>query len=168
MRATARAVFAAALAACLANAAVARAARAQDAPQGGSNTTPPAVKYGKWGAAALFAAFTAAGVIEHNTAESRFRALELYCVTTGPCTTGPDGRYANPGAESRYQAVISRDRTARVWFLSGQIAMGGAAALFVVELLHDHGTRNIPYSGLMVEPGGLGTTRVGWRVMIGR
>jgi hypothetical protein len=163
VRVSARAVFAAALAACLANAAVARAARAQDAPQGASSTTPPAVKYGKWGAAALFAAFTAAGAIEHNAAESRFRALESYCINTGPCTIGPDGRYANPNAESRYQAVIMRDRTARVWFLSGQIAMGGAAALFVVELLHDHGTRNIPYSGLMVEPGRLGT-KIGVRL----
>jgi hypothetical protein len=163
VRTAARAVFASALAACLANAAVARVARAQDAPQGDSNTTPPAVKYGKWGAALLFAAFTAAGAIEHNAAESRFRALASYCINTGPCTIGADGRYANPNAESRYQAVIQRDRTARVWFLSGQIAMGGAAALFVVELLHEHGTRNIPYSGLMVEPGRLGT-KIGVRL----
>ncbi|MFI5208370.1 MAG: hypothetical protein ACHQX4_10155 [Gemmatimonadales bacterium] len=157
MRAASRAITAAALAACLANVAVVRAARAQDTPQtGASNPTPPAVKYGKWGAAALFAAFTAAGAIEHNAADDRFRALEQYCISTGPCAIGPDGRYTNPDAESRYQAVVQRDRVARVWFLSGQIAMGGAAALFVVELLHDHGTRNIPYSGLVVEPGKIG------------
>lgn len=167
MSAASRLAFAAALAACLANAAVVRSARAQDGPRNGeANPTPPAVKYGKWGAAALFAAFTAAGAIEHNEAESRFRALESYCISTGACTIGPDGRYADPNAESRYQAVIRRDRTARLWFLSGQIAMGGAAALFVVELLHDHGTRNIPYSGLVVEPGRIGTTKFGLRVPI--
>jgi hypothetical protein len=160
----ARAICAAVLAAGLANAA-AREARAQDAPQtSDANPTPPAVKYGKWGAAALFAVFTAAGAIEHDQAESRFRALESYCLSVGPCTIGSDGRYANPDAESRYQAVISRDRAARAWFVSGQIAMGGAAALFVVELLHDHGTRNIPYSGLVVKPGIGGTTNFGLRV----
>jgi hypothetical protein len=149
----------------LANAVLPRIARAQDAPSGGvANPTPPIVKYGKWGAAALFAAFTVAGAVEHNAAEDHFRALESYCINTGPCTIGPDGRYSNPNAESRYQAVIQRDRTARVWFVSGQIAMGGAAALFVIELLHDHGTRNIPYSGLVVKPGRGGTTNVGLRI----
>jgi len=167
MSAASRVISAAVLAACLGNAAAARSAEAQDVPQTvTAHSTPPAVKYGKWGAAALFVAFTAAGAVEHNAAESRFRGLETWCIDIGPCTIGPDGRYSNPDAESRYQAVIQRDRTARVWFLSGQIAMGGAAALFVVELLHDHGTRNIPYSGLVVEPGRIGTTKIGLRVPI--
>ena len=141
------------------------AAPAALAAQGASGSdTPAAVRYGKWGAAALFVAFTAAGAIEHNEAEVRFRALESWCISTGPCTIGPDGRYASPAAESMYQGVIQRDRTARVWFLSGQLALGGAAALFVAELLHDHGTQNVPYSGLVVGPGAMGTTRIGWRV----
>src|SRR5262249_12852901 len=33
------------------------------------NETPVLVRYGKWGAAAMFVAFTTAGVIEHNTAD---------------------------------------------------------------------------------------------------
>lgn len=161
----ARGLVAAAFAACMGSAFVSGTARAQGAQQTGeTDATPAAVKYGKWGAAALFAAFTAAGAVEHDAAESRFRSLEAWCLSTGPCTLGPDGRYSSPEAESRYQAVISRDHAARAWFLSGQIAMGGAAALFIIELLHVRGTTNIPYSGLVVQPGRAGTTNVGLRV----
>lgn len=160
-----RGFLAAACAVCLGSAFVPGTAHAQDSRQAGeANATPAVVKYGKWGAAALFAAFTAAGAVEHDEAESRFHALEAWCLGTGPCILGPDGRYTSPEAESRYQAVISRDHAARAWFLSGQIAMGGAAALFIIELLHEHGTRNIPYSGLVVQPGRAGATNVGLRV----
>ena len=76
---------------------------------------------------------------------------------------GLDGRYANPAAEGHYQQVVSADRAARAWLVSGQVALGGAAALFVVELLKDHGTTNIPFQGLVVAPTRTGT-HVGWQV----
>lgn len=160
-----RALALAALGAALLGAAPARSAHAQEARA--ARETPPIVHYGKWGAAALFAAFTSLGVMEHNNAEGRYHALQAYCIDVGPCAIGADGRYANPEAESRYQSVVKSDRAARGWLLSGQLALAGAAALFVIELLHDHGTRNVPYSGLVVEPGRFGATNVGIRIPTG-
>ena len=125
--------------------------------------TPPIVHYGKWGAAALFVGFTSLGVIEHNRANAAYDRLTSFCVNTGPCTIGADGRYSNPAAESRYQDVVSGDRAARLWLVSGQVALAGTAALFIIELLKEHGTRNIPFNGLLLEPGRR-ETRMGWRL----
>jgi len=50
-----------------------------------------------------------------------------------------------------------RDREARAWFIGGQAAIAGAVALFILEIRH--GPRepsNIPFSGLVLEPGRLG------------
>ncbi len=127
--------------------------------------TPPIVHYGKWGAAALFVGFTSLGVIEHDRANSAYDRLTAYCLNTGPCTIGADGRYTNPGAESRYQEVVNGDRAARLWLVSGQVALAGTAALFIIELLKEHGTRNIPFNGLLLEPGRR-QTKLGWRLTL--
>ena len=147
--------------------AVSGTASAQSAPASTSDT-PKVVHYGKWGAAALFAALTTAGVIEHTAANASYRDLQAYCLGQGSCAIGSDGRYASPQAEQRYQNVVRGDRAARVWLLSGQVALGGAAVLFVMDLLHEHGTKNIPYAGLVVAPGRFGTTRVGFSLPLPR
>jgi len=140
------------------------AARASaQAPGTAGGPTPALVHYGKWGAAALFATFTALGVVEHNRANARFEDLRRFCFDVGPCTIGADGRYADAQAEARYQAVVSGDRAARTWLISGQVALAGAAALFVVELLKEKGTQNIPSSGLEITPTPTGT-RIGLRL----
>lgn len=133
---------------------------------GTEQSTPPIVRYGKWGAAALFAGLTFMGVSEHGKANSAFRRLQSFCRTSGQCAIGPDGRYANPAAESRYQTVVSSDRAARGWLISGQVALAGAAVLFIVELMEERGTPNIPFQGLLIEPGPK-TTRVGWSFSFG-
>ena len=160
------------LAAVLLGAALPDLARSQTTPAQSPpkpvSDVPPIVHYGKWGAATLFAVFTAAGVIEHNAANNSYRGLQSYCLGQGSCAIGPDGRYANPQAEQRYQNVVRGDRAARVWLLSGQVALGGAAVLFVMDLLHEHGTKNIPYAGLVVAPGRFGTTRVGFSLPLPR
>jgi hypothetical protein len=76
---------------------------------------------------------------------------------------GPDGRYLDPSAEERYQRVVVGDRRARAWLVGGQVALVGSVALFVIELTREKGSQNIPYSGLVVEPGRYGT-RVGFRL----
>lgn len=131
----------------------------------GEIVTPPGIKYGKWAAAAAAIGFTAMGIHAHHQADDDFRALADYCRTGGACTIGPDGRYADPAAEGRYREVVHGDRAARAWLVSGQTALVGSAILFVLELKHDRGPRNIPYSGLVVEPGAFGT-RLGLRLTV--
>ncbi|HEY2805049.1 MAG TPA: hypothetical protein VGI92_04240 [Gemmatimonadales bacterium] len=129
----------------------------------GKSRTPDIVHYGKWGAAAVFAGLTTLGVIEHDRANSAFDRLTDFCLNVGPCGIGQDGRYSNPAAESRYQEVVSGDRAARVWLLSGQIALAGTATLFIIELMKNHSTTNIPFHGLLLEPGRR-TSKIGWRL----
>lgn len=119
---------------------------------------PALVRTGKWIGAGIFAGSMAMAFIEHHSANRAFDRLRDYC-RVGSCAIGPDGRYVDAGAEARYKEVVGGDRTARVWLIVGQATFVATAALFVVELTTDRGTTNIPFSGLVVEPG-----RVGWRL----
>ena len=129
--------------------------------QRAARTVSPVVHYGKWGAALLFAGLTGLGALEHSQANEAFEQLQDFCRGGGSCAIDSDGRYANPMAESRYQSVVSSDRTARMLLMGGQVALGGAAALFVIELLRDRGTTNIPLHRVLVAPQRNGLTRVG-------
>ena len=132
----------------------------------GPNPTPKVVRVGKWVAAGAWLGLTVAGVVEHNAADDAYNELQQYCFDIGPCTIGSDGRYTNPEAEARYQDVVHGDRSARALFVTGQVALAGAAALFVVELLKEKGTHNIPFNGLVVAPARGGGTNVGWSIRI--
>ena len=127
--------------------------------------TPPGIRYGKWAAAAVAVGFTAMGIRTHQAADDDFRALADYCKGQGACALGTDGRYTDPVAEERYRDIVRGDRTARAWLISGQTAIVGSAILFVLELKRERGPRNIPYSGLVIEPGAFGT-RIGLRLPI--
>lgn len=142
-------------------------AQANPAPQGSSSEQVPfLVRWGKWGAALLFAGLTAYGAYQHEQANADYVLLRQYCLDVGPCTIGPDGRYTDPGPEALYQQVVQGDRTARASFIAGQVALAGTAALFVMELSRQKGTENIPYSGLTVAPSPYGL-KVGWRLSFG-
>ena len=130
-------------------------------------STPRGIKYGKWAAVAMSAGLTAVGIHVHRGADNDFRTLADYCRGGGACVIGPDGRYTDPAAESLYRAVVRGDRAARAWLMSGQAALVTSAILFVLELKRERGPANIPYSGLIVEPGVNGS-RFGLRLTIGR
>ena len=143
----------------------ARAAAAQTAVPAQEQPEASAwVRYGKWGAAAMFVAFTAAGAIVHDRANADWDRLAAYCRQGGVCSIGPDGRYTNARAESMYWDVVHQDRAARVWLIGGQAALAGAVTLFIIELRRKHGPPNIPFNGFTVTPGRWGDLRVGWRL----
>lgn len=120
---------------------------------------PAGYRYGKWAAAAAAVGFTVLGIESHNDADRAYRGLLDYC-RTARCRLDASGRYVDPGAEARYEAVVAGDRGARAWFIGAQAALAGAVVLFVLELKHaPRGPENIPFHGLVLEPG-----RVGWRV----
>lgn len=115
-----------------------------------ASAVPGAVRWGKWAAASLAAGFTVLGIHQHDVADRAFASLVGYCGTV-TCTLAADGRYADPAAEATYQRVVRNDRSARAWFIAGEAAAVGTAALFVVQLLHPTEEPNIPYSGLQVD-----------------
>lgn len=130
--------------------------------------TPPVIRYGKWGGAALAAGFTVLGIKTHNNADDDFRRLAEYCRSQTFCAIGSDGRYTDAEAERRYREVVNGDRWARTWLVGGQAALLGSVVLFVMELKRDRGPRNIPYSPLIVAPGVGGSTQLGLRIALPR
>ena len=124
---------------------------------------PGIVRHGKFVAAAMFVVFTGLAVYEHRAADDNFAELRTMCGSTAQCTIGQDGRYTDPAAEAQYQDIVAGDRAARTWFIAGQLALVGSAALFVIELRHSKGSTNIPYSGFIVKPSRYGT-HVGWQL----
>ena len=139
--------------------------RAQQPPaaeQPSAHRASPMIKWGKWAAVAAAVSFTALGIGQHNAGDATFSDLVRHCRTT-LCTLTAAGRYADPAAEALYQRVVRDDRSARAWFIGGQVAALGSALLFVLELRRTREPPSIPFSGLVVEPDGYGT-RVGWRI----
>jgi hypothetical protein len=124
-----------------------------------------AIRWGKWAAAAAAVGFTALGIHEHNAGDAGYRALIAYCQGV-PCPFGPDGRYADARAEALYQRVVRDDRAARGWLIGGQVAALGSAVLFVLELTRQREPDIIPYSGLVVQSGAYGRTKIGWKVRL--
>jgi hypothetical protein len=149
--------------------AVAAALAAQPLMAQGDSTAPalhrtaPAVSWGKWAAAAVAVGTTILGIHQHNAGNNAYGGLVLYCGEVITCSIGADGRYVDAQAEAKYQQVVRDDRSARAWFTIGQLALVTSAVLFVLELKHQAGPPNIPYSGFMVESSA-GATRVGYRV----
>jgi len=147
------------LALCLAALASRGAAQAPDSARDNAPATrnaPALVRLGKWGAAALFLGFTATGISHHNGADADYRALTSYCkVGGGSCLLTSDGTYVDPRSEELYQQVIAGDKAARAWLITGQVALAGAAALFIMQLSYEHGPHNIPFEPqFSVMPGG--------------
>lgn len=143
---TRRAGWAAVAALVLASPLAAQAPR----PPGPAPRAAPTIRYGKWTLAALAVGLTGLGIRSHSAAEADFRELAAWCRQGGRCAGGPDGRYLDPSAETRYQRVINDDRAARAWLIGGQVALIGSAILFVMDLRHDRGPQNIPYVPLRV------------------
>ena len=129
------------------------------AAQNGGGPPPAGYRYGKYAAAAAAIGFGVLGIEAHNRADRSYRTLLDYC-RSSQCRVDPSGRYLDPAAEAQYQNVVEGDRAARVWFIGAQAALAGAVTLFVLELKYaPKGPPNIPFNGLVLEPG-----RIGWRV----
>jgi hypothetical protein len=107
----------------------------------------PIVKYGKWLLVAGAAAMNYFALDAHNQAEDSFNALEAHCLDSRQrCALGPDGSYLDPTSEEFYQASLHYDRVARSWLVGGELALAGAAAMFVWELTQPKGRPgNIPF-----------------------
>jgi hypothetical protein len=105
------------------------------------------VKYGKWLLLAGSIGMNYLAIQAHNDADSAFNDLEQRCFEVrSRCDLGPDGAYQDPVSEALYQSSLHEDRVARRWLVAGEVALAGAAALFVWELTRPKGRpENIPF-----------------------
>jgi hypothetical protein len=98
-------------------------------------SSPALIKYGKWVllGAALGMGYQAAQ--SHNDADDIFTQLEDYCFDDRTrCDRAPSGRYLDPTSERYYQRSLSYDRKSRGWLIGGEVALLGAAGMFIWEL----------------------------------
>jgi len=105
----------------------------------------------------------ALGIRTHQQADDDFQALASYSRSQGLCELAEHGRYTDRVPEVCYWDIVGGARAARAYLLGAQAALVGSVVMFVLELKRGRGTRNIPYSGLIVRPGRFGT-RVGVRI----
>lgn len=136
-----------------------------DAQQVGPPPGSPAlVKYGKWGLVAASVVMNLLAREAHQRADEEFAFVREVCgVDRTRCTTLPNGRYADPVLEQRYQSSLDYDTRARTWLVGGQTALVGAAVGFIWELTRPKGRPdNIPFEPEVSERHG--ATRVGFRV----
>lgn len=110
-------------------------------------SSPPLVKYGKWAllAGAIGMGYQASQ--SHQDADRVYDQLETYCFDDRTrCARAPSGRYLDPRSESLYQRSLSHDRTSRGWLIGGEVALLGAAGLFIWELSRPkRPSPNIPF-----------------------
>ncbi len=132
-----------------------------------SRPAPALYRTGKWIAAAAAVTLTGIGIADHDQANAAYAQLVNYCAS-GTCQLGPDGHYTDPVAEAKYNTVVQSDRAARVYLVSGQVALAGAVAMFILELHHaGKEPPNIPYHGLTIAPArvaGASVVKIGWRL----
>lgn len=125
---------------------------------------PAVAKVGKW---VLLGATLGMGLLaasSHDKAESAYDDLEQYCASDqSRCDLNSGGTYIDPTAEGYYQESIRYDQHARRWFIGGEVALLGAAALFIWEFTRPHEKPdNIPFEPeFQVGPA---NTRLGVRV----
>ena len=127
-------------------------------------SSPPLIKYGKWGLLAGSVAMHLLAREAHQRADEEFSVVSEVCsIDRTRCTTLPDGSYADPVLEQHYQRSLDYDTKARTWLVGGQTALLGAAVAFIWELTRPKGRpENIPFEPEVTERDG--ATRVGFRV----
>ncbi|HTO72899.1 MAG TPA: hypothetical protein VMJ30_03725 [Gemmatimonadales bacterium] len=125
----------------------------------------PLVHWGKWGAAGLSLTLHLLAVSANTKANDAYHTLQTACTLDNSlCEVGEDGTYTHPASEALYQESLHQDRRARAFLVSGEVALLGTVALFVIDLTRKKGPPpDIPFNPEVTQ-GPDGSTRLGFRV----
>jgi len=125
----------------------------------------PLVHWGKWGTAGLSLGLHLLAITAHNRSDRTFRTLTSNCFDTpDSCTIGSDGTYVDSHTEAMFQSVLSDNRKARAYLISGEVVLLGTVVLFVSDLARKKARPpNKPFNP-EIAPGPNGSTHVGFRL----
>ena len=127
--------------------------------------TSPLVHWGKWGAAGLSLGLHLLAISAHNRSDRTFRTLTSNCFDApDSCAIGSDGTYVDRHTEGMFQSVLSDNRKARAYLITGEVALLGTVVLFVSDLARKKARPpNKPFNP-EIAPGPNGTTHLGVRL----
>ena len=125
--------------------------------------SPPLIKYGKWATLAAAIAMNVLAARAHERADDAFAVIDEACFSDETrCATLPNGQYADPLLEQKYQESLDHDRSARRWLIGGETALVGTAVMFIWELTRARARPgNIPFEPEVGERNG--RTEIGLR-----
>ena len=114
----------------------------------------PWIKYGKWGLLVVTVGFNLAASEANQQANGSFDELEDRCFQDPQlCTVNGDGSYNDAGSEALFQRSSRLDTSARRFLIAGQVALMGAAAMFIYQFTRPPGEPddNIPFVPVVQE-----------------
>jgi hypothetical protein len=118
--------------------------------------TSPWIKYGKWGLLVVTVGFNLASSEANERANESYDVLTARCFQDPQlCTVDDSGAYNDPTSEELYQSTLRLDTSSRRFLVAGQVALLGAAAMFIYEFTRPPGTPddNIPFAPLVQNMG---------------
>jgi len=106
-----------------------------------------ALRISKWTALAATVGAAVYGVSTIQAADRGYEGLESACqVSPQLCKLRQtDGSYSDADFEQRYQTVLRQDRRARTALLASQLGVAATVTLFLLDLRHARGPKDIPY-----------------------
>ena len=116
--------------------------------------TSPWIKYGKWGLLVVTVGFNLAASEANERANQSFDDLEDRCVQDPQaCRVDDGGAYLDPTSEDLFQRTLQLDTSARRFLVAGQVALMGAAAMFIYEFTRPPGEPddNVPFAPTVQE-----------------
>ena len=116
--------------------------------------TSPWIKYGKWGLLVATVGLNLAASEANERANGSFAELEDRCFQDPQaCTVDGGGQYNDPQSEALFQRSVRLDTSARRFLIAGQVALMGAAAMFIYEFTRPPGEPddNVPFAPLIQE-----------------
>jgi hypothetical protein len=125
----------------------------------------PLVHWGKWGTAGISLGLHLLAISAHNRSDRTLRTLTSNCFDSpASCAIGSDGTYVDSQTEGMFQSVLSDNRKARAYLITGEVALLGTVVLFVSDLARKKARPpNKPFNP-EIAPGPNGSTHVGFRL----
>ena len=124
---------------------------AELAAQARRETRPgPAVKIAKWTLLGTAVGLGAYALRRSIDAADAYDALRTLCIESPARCAHRGGAYADTEAEALYDRALDSDRQAQLGIYTGEAALLGSVAMFILDLRTGDGPPTIPFPGTAV------------------
>ena len=103
------------------------------------------VRVAKWALVGVAAGFGVYALTQSREAEASYSDLKDICTVEPQRCQTQNGRYVDAEAERLFDRSLAYDRRSRIGIIRGQASLLGGVVLFIYDLRHTRGPRDIPY-----------------------